>query len=457
VLQDPLEFEQPADRCETDICTTLVDLLDKAEQTIDFAIYGARNQTAILESVLRAKKRGVTVRGYVDRDGAGNNYYTSTDLWVQEIGDVWDDQDQEATCNQGSGTFRPQCPQPQGFEGPLQCSAYIVGDRVLVARHASRAPITSNQIMHNKFFVVDGQWVWTGSANISDSGTGGYNANAVLVMRSREIATTYTREFEQLRNRTKSRTCNKTSDGVEHFTLGDTEITTWFSPQDQTVEHGVSGLIARAEDQINVGIFFLTNKFVTASLIGAHRRGVQVRVITDATAAKNGYTKHELLRRAGIPVKVENWGGKMHAKAMSVDGDFLLAGSMNWTAAGDRTNDENSLLIRSTRLAQQFDHYYDEIWSSIPDQWARYDARPDPESLDSGNSCSDGVDNDFDDLVDAADPGCSADPPALPALPPHEWFSVSRMSEIRRQYRVIFPTKCDLEDPRWYYCKRGEE
>ena len=67
---------------------------------------------------------------------------------------------------------------------------------------------------------------------------------------------------------------------------------------------GVEPLIAKATKSIDIAVFFLTNKFVTADLIAAKRLGVRIRVIIDATAATNGYTKHELLRTAGISVKV---------------------------------------------------------------------------------------------------------------------------------------------------------
>ena len=57
--------------------------------------------------------------------------------------------------------------------------AYDLGE----ARRGTCQPrnVYQRSIMHNKFFVVDRRWVWTGSANLSDSGTGGYNANIVAV------------------------------------------------------------------------------------------------------------------------------------------------------------------------------------------------------------------------------------------------------------------------------------
>lgn len=449
LLQNPLEFDNPADRCQAEICLRLIALLEGAAQSIEFAIYGARHQSEVLDALIRARDRGVRVRGYVDRNRDGDNIYESTDNWVSRIGNVRDDQSCIPTSVEY--TQSPKCPRPQGFEGPLQCSAYELGDHLLLARHASRGAITSNPLMHNKFFVVDGEWVWTGSANISDSGIGGYNANAVFVIRSKGIAATYIQEFQHLWNRTGS-DCSKLPDGIETFRIRTDSITTWFSPQDNASRYGVSGLIARATKQINVAVFFLTSKYLAADLMAAHLRGVRVRVITDATAAKNGYSKHELLREAGIPVKIENWGGKMHMKTASIDGQYLAAGSMNWTSAGERINDENTLLIRSSRLASQFDAYFHELWESIPDRWAQPHARPDPESRDSGTSCFDGVDNDFDGTADDNDPGCSDNPPPLPDLPPHEIVFFTLGHQTESSYRFVNPTRCDASYPDWFVC-----
>jgi len=455
LLQDPLQFATPGDRCEAQICLRLLALIGGAEQTIDFAIYGARNQTAILEALVAAQARGVTVRGIVDRDITGSNYYTSTDEWVSRLGTVGSDRAREAEP-ESEGDFEPKCTRPNDFTGPLQCLAFDLGRGWLLAEHASRDDFTDpesggvNHIMHDKFFVVDGRYVWTGSANISDSGTGGYNANAVIVMDSREVAAIYARELDQLLARS-SPDARKARDGIEVLRLGDAEITTWFSPQDDAMRFGVEGLIAKARHRVDVAVFYLTNKYVTAELIGAHNRGVDIRVIVDATSAKNGYTKHELLRVAGLPVKVENWGGKMHMKAAAIDGEYLIVGSMNWTRAGEDTNDENTLLIRSPEMSEQFHSFFDALWASIPTEFALSGARPDPESRLSGTACSDGVDNDFDDLADDDDPGCGENPRPLELLPPHQ---VVRKTSTRppSTHRLYSSVACDPSYPDWFVC-----
>ena len=427
LLQHPLAYDAPANRCAPPMCTKLVEWLDEAETHIDFAIYGARRQTRILQALVNAKKRGVLVRGYVDRSLDGSTYYASTDEWARVLGSVEDDQMREQLAKPSN--LRAACKRPSGFNGPLQCLAYDLGDSWLLAEHVSREDFVDpakgsvNKIMHNKFFVIDRRRVWTGSANISDSGTGGYNANVVLAVESNALGQAYTEQFEYLLAREEAHGKMDAPPGQQGagklVQAGDAEISVWFAPRDKTMEEGVRPLLAAAKDRIDLAVFFLTHKRVTADLIAAHRRGVQVRIIVDATSAGNGYSKHELLRAAGIPTKVENWGSKMHAKAAVIDDEFLVLGSMNWTSAGEGVNDENTLLVRSPRLAADFTAWFESIWEDVPHAWLAENARPDPESRDSGSACTDGVDNDFDRLADGEDPGCSRNPPALQSLPPH--------------------------------------
>lgn len=434
ILNDPEGRPAPLDKCDVGLCTSLLGLIEGAQETIDFAIYGMRDQSQILSALKAAKARGVEIRGIVDRDMEGKNYYTSTEELVGVIGDVRSDLEADREIEKDKPQFsgKAACKRPEGFEGPVQCLTYDLGTRCLVAAHASREELnTEGSIMHNKFFVVDGRSVWTGSTNISDSGTGGYNANLVVVVESSRVARWFTEEFDQMYE-----------DGLYHSlkesrpemktTVDDAELEVLFSPQDRPISRRVRRLLRNAKEKIDVGVFFLTHKGIAADLMAAHLRGVQVRVIIDATAAKNGYTKHELLRAAGVPVKIENWGGKMHMKSGAIDGHTVITGSMNWTSAGEFGNDENTIVIRSEKHAAQYHEFFEKIWAGLGDQWLK--GRPDPESKDSTTACTDGSDNDFDKMKDAEDPGCGDDPPPMPALPP--WRIVPKREGV-----------CNIDDP----------
>ncbi|MEZ4235876.1 MAG: phospholipase D-like domain-containing protein [Myxococcota bacterium] len=428
VLRDPVGQAAPGDRCDAEPCLRLLGLIRGAQRSIDLAFYGFRDQSALLAALQEARARGVVIRGVVDADVHGANLYRSTAAWMAALPGFHTDQAVDvASAATRAGRFahlRDRCPRPTGRAGPLQCLAFTLDDdRCLLVAHASRDPIRfEGDILHDKFAVVDGRWVWTGSTNASDSGTGGYNANLVAVIDSPTVAGWYTSEFEQMYLGGRFHGA-KEAQGPMRTVLSDgTGLEVLFSPQHQPLTRAVVPRIAAARRSIDIAVFFLTHKEVAQALIDAHRRGVAVRVILDASGAANEYSKHDVLRLAGIPVKIEDLGGKMHAKTAVIDGEWVVAGSMNWTGAGDRDNDENTLLIASRAQAAALEAWFEVLWTRLGDRWLS--GRPDPESRDSGTSCSDGADNDYDGRIDGDDEGCGAAPP--PVEPPAAYHIVER-------------------------------
>lgn len=421
LLHDPGAREGPSEGCDVALCTSLLERIEAAERRVDLAVYGLRGQPVLLGALERARARGVSVRVVVDADVHGAHTYDDTAALLALVAPHHATDaasDRRAAAERRRLDLPDRCERPPGFRGPLQCLVYDLGDRCLFARYASREPIVfEGHIMHHKFAVVDERHVWTGSTNLSDSGTGGYNANLAVLVDSPRVAAWYTAEFEELYagrfhhdKRPGAPRTARLADG--------TVVSVWFSPQDRPLTRAVRPLVAGARRSVDVAAFFLTHSELARDLIEAHRRGVRIRVLLDATGAANEYSKHEVLRAAGIPVKVDDLGGKMHAKTLLVDGRILVAGSMNLTSAGEGGNDENTLVIEQAAAAADWQRWFEGLWASVDDRWLH--AQPDPESRDSRSACRDGMDNDHDGRVDAADPGCSANPPPLPARPPQD-------------------------------------
>jgi phosphatidylserine/phosphatidylglycerophosphate/cardiolipin synthase-like enzyme len=449
ILHDPTVKTSPTDKCDSPGCKSLKLLIDSAKTSIDLAVYGTRKQTDLLDALKKAKARGVKVRAVMNKDSSNKNYYSDSLLWASAIQNVVYDYESEVRLNKIEKPFykEPKCTRPKGFAGPLQCMAFDAGDKWIIAAHASvdnfvaddEENDTKDRIMHNKFFIIDNQVVWTGSANISDSDVGGFSANTMVIVRSKEVASAYTKEFEQMYSGKFH--AEKVKSEKKTYDVEGTPVKVLFSPRDLPMKKSVQKVIREANDSIYASVFYLTNKYVAADLVNAKLRGVDVKIIVDATSAENGYSKHEILREVGIPVKVENWGGKMHSKSMVADGKFIVAGSMNWTTAGDNVNDENTLVIESTTLAKQYEQYFNKIWKSVPDKWLKQ--RPAPESLDSKNSCFDGSDNDFDSKVDQKgsgkylpDDGCFGKAKLTP-LPGHKVVLKSKSPQPPVCYRLV--------------------
>ena len=355
-----LPKDLPSHQVQSPFGEELIHLIDGAQKEIVFAIYGLREQNDILEALKKAKKRGVLIKGVVDSDSHGKNYYSHTDT--------------------------------------LYALFEIRSDH-------------KSAIMHNKFFVFDQKILWSGSSNISDTGTGGYNANAVVVIEDKEVAKAYIKEFKQMFDGKFGRA--KTEHSYANIRTQTSTISIYFSPKSHTYEKAIRPLIQGAKHSIFVPIFYLTHEDLSSELVKASKRGVDVKVILDASAAQNDYSKHEYLREQGIAVKVENFGGKMHAKSMIVDDRYFIAGSMNFTKAGNDTNDENTLIIDNEALAKSYNAYFSALWHTIPHRFLSYN--PSPEGLESGNACFDGIDNDFDGKKDQEDPSCQKTPKVVHA------------------------------------------
>ena len=313
------------------------------KSTIDFAIYGLRGQPHILNALIAAENKGIIVRGIIDKTVDGKSYYSDTHLLEKRLRNIKSDHKSDLRTKRylekRNIKDNKECERPNFTDGPLQCfegKGYASKEEIFF----------TGDIMHNKFFIIDKRFIWTGSANISDTGIGGYNANIVGVLDSIYFARFYTQEFEQMytiSNHHRQKNQLKKQEIKKY--INPSTISLFFSPQGYAMYEGVIPLINQAEESIDLSIFFLTHKNASKALVKAKKRGVKVRVIVDATGATNGYSKHKYLRENGIDVKEESWGGKMHMKAALIDKKHIIIGSMNWTSAGESKNDENTLVV----------------------------------------------------------------------------------------------------------------
>lgn len=349
LLTDFTQKLKPDRKCSSNICKEILSNINQAQSSIDIAIYGYSSVPAIEQAIKNAQQRGVKIRLVHDMDSKGNNIYENTLNLAKLI------QNTQSDRNSKEASF----------------------------------------IMHNKFYIFDNKTVITGSANLSHTDMSGYNSNAVVVINSEEAANIYRREFEQMyegRFHSVKTSMNKTSN-------------IYFSPQDKTITNGVLPLIKGAKNYIYIPAFIVIENRIIEELISAKKRGIDVRIIADALNASAGHSRVKDLRENGVPVKIENYAGKMHSKTMIIDDKYLLLGSMNFSYSGENRNDENFIILANPEAAKFYKSFFLYLWDKIPDKWLKY--YPKAEGLDSVGSCSDGIDNDYDGLIDSADEGCA--------------------------------------------------
>ena len=382
---DPTIFQRPQRGCHNDNCAVVVNLINNAKSTIKFAIYGYSGEKEILEAINNAEKRGVKVYGIVDMDIKGHNVYPETPILLNNVKNIHTDYESDKKANE----IKIQKLKQLELEDPTQDFDI------------------RSAIMHNKFFVVDERFLWTGSTNVTENCMS-YNSNVSIVINSPKLAKIYENEFNQMYFEGRFHESKQDStDEKKNIKINDNTIASvYFSPQDKAITNAIIPLIDKAENYIYTPIFYLTHKGIIESLLNAKNRGVDVKVIIDANSAANKYSKHHLLRENGIEVKTENWGGKMHMKSLAADDKYLVIASMNWTNSAENTNDENTIVVENKDLALQFKKEFLNLWNSIPDKWLTKD--PKAESFDSVNSCFDGVDNNHNGVYDFDERACGS-------------------------------------------------
>ena len=166
----------------------------------------------------------------------------------------------------------------------------------------------------------------------------------------------------------------------------------------------ISTLIKEAKHYIYIPTFVLTEERIANELIKAKERGVDVKIIMDALNASIRHTKHNELRLGGVLVKTENYAGKMHSKSMIIDDKYTIIGSMNFSNSGENKNDENLIVIKDSDIAKFYKTFFLYQWNKIDNKWLNSNIRA--EGKNSIGSCSDGIDNNYDGLIDSEDPAC---------------------------------------------------
>lgn len=349
-LTDLTSTLKPNNSCDTQVCHEVLNQINKSNSSIDIALYGWDDNPVIYNALVRAKARGVKIR--IVYDTSSNSYYPKLSNFVK-------------IANEKS-TDSPKI------------------------------------LMHNKFMIFDNSSIITGSMNFAKTGFSGFNSNCIFFINSKEIANIYEKEFNQM---LQGKFHNSKSQ-ISHTTvvLGDTKVTPLFSPKDKIITNNVLPLIQNAKKYVYIPTFIITHDELANELINAKKRGVDVKLIIDATNVYSRKSKIKELRSAGVPVKVENYAGKMHSKSIIIDDEYIVAGSMNFTNSGENKNDENVLIIENKILARYYKGFFEYLWKKIPKKYLQHGVRP--EGKYSIGSCSDGVDNNYDGNVDNDDIGC---------------------------------------------------
>lgn len=280
----------------------LAAFINMAQKSVDMAIYQL-DLPSVTQAMLDAKKRGLTVRVVTDI-----NIYNDAK------------------------------------ENPSLKQMEKVGIPVVAGN--------PNAIMHDKFVVVDGVAVWSGSWNFTENDTYRYNNNGIL-MHSSELARNYTATFEKMFNEKKFGRARKTGGTTPRLTIEGVSIENYFAPEDGVSEKIVARL-KRAAATIDFLAFSFTDDAMGKAVRERAQAGVKVRGVFENTGSETEYSEFGAMKKQGLDVWQDGNPYLMHHKVFIIDGKTVVLGSFNFSQNADTENDENLIILDDPALAQQF-------------------------------------------------------------------------------------------------------
>jgi phosphatidylserine/phosphatidylglycerophosphate/cardiolipin synthase-like enzyme len=214
--------------------------------------------------------------------------------------------------------------------------------------------------MHNKFAVIDGARVWTGSANFTFTDAYRNNNNMILITSPR-LAQNYTAEFEQMfTNQDFGRAVTPPNPSL---TVSGVLIENRFSPN-AGVASALLDVLKTARSSIHFMAFAFTREDFAATLIDRALAGVTVQGVFERRQIEAGADgAWRALSRAGLDVRQDGNTYLLHHKVFIVDQQIVVLGSYNFSRNAEEQNDENVLIIHDATIAAAYYAEWQKVWA----------------------------------------------------------------------------------------------
>ena len=247
----------------------------------------------------------------------------------------------------------------------------------------------SNSIQHNKFALIDDQYIFMGTGNITDNGFV-RNNNNFLIVESPELVAHYEKEFTQMYNGSFAAK-KKVQEVNREFIINNSKVEVFFSPYEGLAAiNTLINLVDAATNSIHYMIFSYTHDELGGAILRAARqRDLDVFGIHDSTFVRGiseeapriysaAYDTDGTLYEKGPHLKWDgnehtriegdpSNGGKMHCKTMIIDAGtdhaILATGSFNWSTNAVYNNDENMVIIHDARIANILYEQFKKEWA----------------------------------------------------------------------------------------------
>ena len=295
---------------------TLIAYINRAASTLDIAIYNIDNNLGVITAINAATTRGVNVRVICD-PGVSSTVLNSIST------------SQKVTATTPAGG-----------------------------------------IMHNKFMIMDVgspslATVWTGSVNWTQQQLQ-QDANNAIIIQDQSLARGYQVEFDEMFIGGKFE--NAKADNTPHeYVIGGRRIEQYFSPTDN-VSAQIKNHVKTADYDLYTSVMSFTKTDIAYTIIDSAvtHNGAYYAGIVDDTSGTGGAAPFNILNNqiSTHPEIIDHGSYIFHHKYAVIDPNdacsdpMVITGSHNWSSSADKKNDENTLIIHDSTVANI---YYQEF------------------------------------------------------------------------------------------------
>jgi phosphatidylserine/phosphatidylglycerophosphate/cardiolipin synthase-like enzyme len=314
---DPFNVNNPQD-WQGSIEGRLIEKINAAQTSIHIVSFEF-DLTPVADALVAAKQRGVDVR------------------WVTD-----DENGLEADMEPGHGQFAML--QNAGIE--------VRSD-------------TRSALMHNKFWIFDGQIVWTGSTNITESGVFKQDNNTIVIQ-SPELAAIYETEFQEMWD---GQFGPKSPSQIEQQSLAvnGSPVQVIFTSEDHAIAESIIPVVNSATQSIRFLAFSFTDFPLADAMIQRAKAGVNVAGVFEKVGSDTDSAELKTLYCAQVPVRRDGNGGFMHNKVIVVDQRYVITGSLNFSTNAEESNDENVIIIDNPDIAKLYMQDFERVWTLASD------------------------------------------------------------------------------------------
>jgi len=221
-------------------------------------------------------------------------------------------------------------------------------------------------LMHQKFAVMDGVAVWTGSFNFTENCAYKNNNNGIYI-KSPKVAENYAAWFEWFWADGKEPHAKRRGVGptpnpsvqLRDGTVVETCLTSFDKMEELPIE-----IIRGAKKSVKFLAFSFTHEKIADEMRKAARRNIPVAGVFEERNLKVSVYS-QLADEPNVTVVGDGNPFNMHHKVIIVDDAIVLAGSFNFTKSACGSNDENYVVIsRNLGVAKQFVEEFNRVYQA---------------------------------------------------------------------------------------------